>query len=221
MATTHSDEGISEKLEEQKNYGDSAYDPGPRALEIESAYFYYILPGAAGDLSDATVAAYFYDHKKKIENINSVVDFLGYNAVMDADWPPQLGASVDVVKWRRKSSLIFLIDSEIIKFSNGGAIEFKSGASCQANHSFYDGHDGDVVVTVSPGGDTRPMNMFYCTNYICDARKENLGERVQEHFCFRLVVEGAGAGGSREMRFFPDSGGTNMGPPPPPPFTPY
>jgi hypothetical protein len=186
----------------------------PRVIQPHSMYFYYLIPGANENLSDAEVRSYFYDNGVTAEgmpipilDVDDEVRTLAINARAERDWPPRINVGIGGVKWRQKSYIVLLIASSIIKFRHNAAI--KSSAS-HGNHAFYDAFDRDIVINF-PGTGTETMNMFCCTNHICDENGKNLAVDKTETIEFTLQFEGF------QALFLPDSGGTNMGPPVAPP----
>jgi hypothetical protein len=195
---------------------DNPYAAAPNAIAPHSMYFYYMIPGMEDDLSDAEVRSYFFDNVSDdgkpypITDVLATVRYLAVNARDDLDWPPRISGGIGDVKWRQKSYIVFLIASRTIKFKHHEGIKVKGNGSYGMNHAFYDGFDRDIEIDF-PGTGLETMNMFCCTNHICDPDGKNLGNRVQDKIYFRLQFEGFAA------LFLPDSGGTNMGPPVSPP----
>lgn len=195
---------------------DNPYGAAPNTIAPHSIYFYYMIPGASSDLGDADVRSYYYDNVIDgvqvpigTGELDGVVRMLAVNASDQLDWPPRMYGGIGDVKWRQKSYIVLLIASSTTKFKHLEGIKVKGGGSYGMNHALYDAFDKDIEIDFPRTG-RETMNMFCCTNHICDADGKDLGN-VKDWIPFTLQFAGPHA------LFLPDSGGTNMGPPVSPP----
>jgi hypothetical protein len=188
---------------------DSVYLPKRATAGYEKVpaciYFYYLYMSGG---SYSTRHYYYTDGRNQPihhSSVKAIVAQLAANAARDGNSPPKYGVDGRYVVWSRISYIAFVVDENRVQW-DGDAITIDPVLGLP-NHSFYDGTD----TTVTVNGASRPA--AWCVNYMKDAVGADLGD-ADEKYQFHLQI-GAGARILRPM--FPDSGGTNMGPPVPPP----
>lgn len=187
-------------------------------------YFYYIgPPEIVGPEQDRVrkITHYFVESDEAIEreDVPEIVRTLALNARKPTkdQSPAPTGYNLQSIKWERKSYISFVIDDDNLRLKRDEAIEFDRENDGAENHSFFDGWDFDIYV----GGKYRQA--FCCINHV--KRNQAGGDlghdiregetKIPEYFHFRLNTVPP----QESLRpRFPDSGGTNMGPPVPPPY---
>ncbi|HLL30000.1 MAG TPA: hypothetical protein VK403_03285 [Allosphingosinicella sp.] len=166
-------------------------------------YFYYMTT-----TDDAAMRHYYYTHGGNTiqdAEVEGIIQKLTANARANGSNPPQCGEGERYIVWSRKSYIAVVIDDSAVTFEADHAVSVHPET---ANHTFFDGWTGKVNMPSGPS----PIAAFYCINHMkLNQNGEDLDEDVQS-FAFRMHVVGAA-----QPRQFPDSGGTNMGPPVPPP----
>jgi hypothetical protein len=191
----------------------SAYDHPRWGTSPRTVYYYHLTPVPGPDEFD--VKAYYYERESRIGSIKNVIRKLALNARADDAVPPLCGDSVTSFPWRRKSYIVFLIDSPVLRLVPGDAIQFYTVGGSPENHTFFDAEDFDDIDLATPDDPGAPTVSAVCfINHMkraADGIDLDVGE--MQHFHFRLNYGPRARGRSR----FPDSGGTNMGPPVPPP----
>jgi hypothetical protein len=125
--------------------------------------------------------------------------------------PPPIGGDWQYVVWSRKSYVAIVIDDPTVRFVEGDAIRFKLQGGYLPNHSFYDAQDWTVDVPSAPGPSSECSIVLF-VNHITGEGLEDLPAEA-ERFRFDLNTIPP----LRDDIRYPDSGGTNMGPPVPPP----
>lgn len=206
-------------------YGDDAYVPkkgdGGFTDNPYTIYFYYIGPNPNGH---PDVREYYRTGRelRHREDVESAVKELTVNArkPRGEQSPPPTNVFWKNMVWKRKSYIAILIDDPLFRFKRPGVI-FDRDYGSLPNHSFYDAWDREIDI---PTDDDQPSQcaLVCFINHMKDAVGNDLDER-EEHFHFDLYTEPplrdrSQVLGERVVRpRYPDSGGTNMGPPIGPP----
>jgi hypothetical protein len=168
-------------------------------------YFYYLTSNGG---SYDTKHYYHTDGDNQPINhqkMHALIEKLAANAAAGGSDPPQSGEGDKYVVWSRISYLAFVVDADDAEW-DGEAITVDPALGLP-NHTFFDGADLKVLVN----GKERPA--AWCINYMKDATGAELGD-WNEQFFIRLKIKSNVESTQLE---YPDSGGTNMGPPVPPP----
>ena len=186
---------------------DAAY-PDFKAIP-HCIFFYYIKKNAGGNYYN--VRHYYYpgelDQPLATQAaVKAKVEALVANARIPEEnqCPPPIGADWEYPVWDRKSYLAIFIDNPNVALLSP-AIEFtqRPATTDTYNYSFFDAWEDTI--------DGRPV--IFCINHMkMDAPGTDLNFAAQ-YYHFDLNT-------NPPLRFsiaFPDSGGTNMGPPVPPP----
>lgn len=188
------------------------YDHPRWGTSPRTVYYYHLTPVPTPKLFD--VKAYYFERESRISNIRNVIRDLGINARAGDSVPPQCGDNFDSFPWRRKSYIVILIDSPTVRLNRGEAIEFFVRDGSTPNHSFFDADDFHDI-NLATSNDTRPyiVSAVCFINHMARAPDGvDLDPGEDQFFHFRLKYTPPPPG----FRW-PDSGGTNMGPPVPPP----
>lgn len=178
-------------------------------------YFYYI--GPARDGTDDHYVRHYYKEREfepiRYEEIEEIIRDLALNARRpEGEQNPQPnGSNLDNLKWYRKSYLAFIIDrtDEYLSLDNPLIVDQKYTG--KKNYSFFDGWAKEV--DLSPGRNGSQMRTATCfinhmkTNW----QGSDLGD-AEDYIPSKLNILR-----QRGDKYYPDSGGTNMGPPMPPP----
>lgn len=189
----------------QSQGGHSAYRKTPWVI-----YFYYI----SGSVENPQIARYVYNNyfiPLDYNEVPEVMRDLGLNArkprAEQYPWPETTGPTD--IEWNRRLYLAFLIDIPDVSFENEeNGIVFTAQKSAKENVSFYDAKV--CSVDLDSTGSTR-LNALYCINHM---KKDRGGqnEDSDSYYHFDLFTQPR-LGREKE---YPDSGGTNVGPPVPP-----
>jgi hypothetical protein len=173
-------------------------------------YFYYIGQYDSKIKTWPVKHYYFTNGLRPIpyEEVESRVRKLSINARKGGSDPPQYGADWKYLVWSRKCYIAILIDDPTIKFV-GEALKIDNTKG-KPNHALFDGKDV-ITNSAAPNEPQRMVPLFYCINHMKDEYDGNLGETAEY---FELVLNSTLP---KKARLYPDSGGTNMGPPVPPP----
>lgn len=178
-----------------------------------SIYFYYVGPeyiDGSGDPYRKVFHYYYFDPDRPIyhDEVEDRVTALAENARRhpSRQYPPAHGEDFKYVVWDCKSYIVFLVDDDI-ELERDGAVDFQptiwGGGD---NHSFFDAWDMSIEVA----GNLRPA--VGCVNYMKrDLSGADLG-RIKQVFTVTVNPKT----GSKRLTW-PDSGGTNNGPPIGPP----
>ena len=173
-------------------------------------YFYFIEPEhktADGIVRDIWHYYYAeYERSIDIEEVEYIVRNLSLNATLPRldQVPPPDGYGFQNLVWTRKSYIVFFSNDPKFNFKKGGGITFDQPGGFAFNYSFFDAWDMDF--DFGQGNRTA----VGCINHMKkDESGLDLG-RAKRRYHFNLVPD-------KRPIFFPDSGGTNMGPPVGPP----
>jgi hypothetical protein len=194
-----------------------------------------------GDQGPIEARHYYYSHgekKLRFRSVKRIIRELGLNARSDKETPhsgvpPIHGTAFQDIYWRRKSYLVILID-----YKNGAkkwgleklnALTFIPDTTLgyEENHSFFDGRDYEVDLSDRKDG-SEMRAAICCINHLTkndqgdDLSYENnklgtQGFKLHINFDPPFVETSKAHGRSDVVIMYPDSGGTNMGPPVPPP----
>lgn len=167
-------------------------------------YFYYV-----GEDGKTSKNYYYTDGENKpihYDKVQGIVQRLAANAAASGRDPPQDGINSDHLVWSRVSYLAFVLSSDQASW-DGQAIKVTADDG-EPKHGFYDGMDKQIDIG---GGKMRWA--AWCINYMKDMDWKDLGN--EDRTC-RLDLQ-IKTGKARKKVPWPDSGGTNMGPPVPPP----
>jgi len=179
---------------------------GPNCL-----YFYYIGPEFKDD--DGKIQRlrlhYYEPGDERFMDVSQVEDLarrltLNARLQIEKQVPPPDGANLENIVWRRKSYVVFVLDSEGEGWTDGKRISFYQRDGYLRNHTFYDAWDFSIDL----GGTPRHAVGFINYMWRGPGDQRPLG-RAAQRFRFRLDP-------AKQPRY-PDSGGTNMGPPIGPP----
>jgi hypothetical protein len=193
-------------------YKGSHWGTSPRTV-----YYYHLTPVEDERLFE--VKAYYYERESRIGSIKNVIRQLALNARACDAVPPQCGKAFDTFKWRRKSYIAILIDSTTVQFDKDDAVTFYQKDGSFENHTFFDGDDfDDINLATAEDREDRIVTAVYFINHMKRA-PDGIDLYVNENqlFHFKINYHLVGQAAEAEPDRFPDSGGTNMGPPVPPP----
>lgn len=170
-------------------------------------YFYYIVPNPS-DPTNPQVRVFYHDEHKTMTwgRVKKVITGIAQIAAAHDDFPAAIGNSLPAAKWRRKSYLVFLIDSDADEFAPGQAVAF-SWRGMGGNHTFFKGRDWKVDLSSTK----RRRSAFACINYFRKNDGTPWHDGDEETFDLSFVL-----GGQIPFRRI-DDGNTNLGPPVPPP----
>lgn len=187
-------------------------------------YFYYIGPYLLGEPGyDASnprkrkIRHYYHadrDVKIDYDATEQLIIELTHNARKPElnQIPPPDGADLKYLVWTRKSYIAFVVDEPDVDFDYDNPIIFNKDVDGKGerNHTFFDGWSKPVYIPNENGvgGVSRPVVCF-----INHMKRRGGSDLDYEGQYFHFVL---GDGGIW-IRQYPDSGGTNMGPPVPPP----
>jgi hypothetical protein len=175
-------------------------------------YFYYIK--SLGRRVDPFIRRYYYVRDNEhifYEELEDLVRDLTVNARKDADRqdPPPDGDSLDHNVWSRKSYIAFVLDNWNTTFVEDEPILLDHLREGKINRSFFDGWCRRVDMPPDGSGSNRRSVLCFMNHMkrgaFGDLRRENA------FMSFRLNIR------PPPFRGYPDSGGTNMGPPIGPP----
>jgi hypothetical protein len=158
---------------------------------------------------------YFHeDLGKQIEKseLADIVTALSTNAKKDENdqIPPPDGSGLNFIVWRKKSYIVFVVDDPAVVLSKKAAFNIGSSVGGTPNHSFFDAWDMPDIDLSEQGDGSRMASAVCCINHMkANDAGDDLGSTAQR-FRFRLHPD-------PRHPLYPDSGGTNMGPPVPPP----
>jgi hypothetical protein len=176
-------------------------------------YFYYIRPEARR--RDPYVRRYYYVRDNDVIDYGELEDLVRQLAInarnpdAAAQNPPPDGNSLDFNVWTRKSYIAFVIDDPNSGFDEDNPIQFDYNDDGIINHSFFDGWCRRIDLSANGNGGLRRSALCFM-NHMKEGAFNDLG-RENAFMPFRLKIEPPPARG------YPDSGGTNMGPPIGPP----
>jgi hypothetical protein len=173
-------------------------------------YFYYI-----GEPTDGyqTVLHYYYTGTNEpimTEELRTKIKDLVLNA-RKRSWqnPPPCGSDGRYIVWTRKSYLVIAVDNPSYRFDpNQQAVVFK-----EPQDTFFDGWDDKINIPDASGN--RHVSVFCCINYM---KKNAAGDDLEDADSDppQPIIFDVNPNPLIQVPF-PDSGGTNMGPPVPPP----
>jgi hypothetical protein len=192
----------------------SNYDDLPHCM-----YFYYITMDPNGIVK---VRCYYemYSTYVKHEDVEYEVKKLALNARKPRidQFPPPCGDSCNFMVWTRVSYLAFVIDIQDYKlpvptqYPKMLHIDRNHGMK---NHTIYDAVEKMIDLPPTQSGKTGQRPAVWCINHMkADETGQAKIPRELQRFYIRIHTD-------PELTLsydtFPDSGGTNMGPPVPPP----
>jgi hypothetical protein len=206
--------------------GDDVYLPkkGTNGFEGQPAciYFYYIGEHPA---TNPCVREYYQTYGRfelrSREKVEDAVKDLTRNARQPKieQVPPPCGADWYYRVWTRKSYICIVIDDPCYEFQRPGVV-FDGRDNAKPNHTFYDAWNNRLNIPKADGA--RRECPVVC--FINHMQSEYGGDLQQEteRFHFDLLTEPPLpeiplADGRMARPLYPDSGGTNMGPPLGPP----
>lgn len=173
-------------------------------------YFYYIY----GTVEAPHVLHYFHtiddipiDTRSEAEaRARTLID----NARAGGEHPKPDGQEWDNIYWTRKSIIALFIDIEGVRLLPK-ALRFTTDHHGTENYGFFDGWQTEL----------RGRPIIFCTNHMKRNRQgSDIEEEEERYYHFDILS-------TPELQWpyrtditgrYPDSGGTNMGPPVPPPF---
>lgn len=175
-------------------------------------YYYHLVPQPDGD--DPYVTHYYYTHSNNRipeEDIEEVIRKLGRNARKPKHERtiPACGEGEKYIVWSRKSYIVVLIDDDQLTLEKDNGIEVRYPAE---NLSLFDGTDVTVDLSDSRDG-SLVRTAVWCINHM----KNTLGGGDMDTELQRIDFTVNTSPRQLRNRHWPDSGGTNMGPPVPPP----
>lgn len=211
------------------NRNDNPYDAGPlmngKKLAPSCVYFYYIGPDPN---NDPYVREYYYSVKSgtlEMGALKTELEKLTKNARIrtEADQvPPPIGSDWKRMVWYRKCYIVILIDDPSFVFEQVGVAFDTVPYNTKPNHSFYDAWNDWIDAPLSDGV-KRLCPMVGFINHMKTEAGPDL-DKTAERFHFSLLtkpplidIQPPAIGSGRIRGRYPDSGGTNMGPPVPPP----
>ena len=176
-------------------------------INHHSIYLYYARIKSNGTIDRERV--YFF-HKKHapITNVETKIADMADNAVHDNDDPPAYGGKIKDLVRRRKGYFVLVIDSTRYKVDQNNPMTFAgTGPANDGSHTFINARYMPVAVG------SKVLDVIICENIM---RKHSTGNDLgdNESETFDLTVNFIP---SLPRGMFPDSGGTNMGPPLGPP----
>jgi hypothetical protein len=190
-----------------RRYGHPPYDDTPWSL------YYYHITEERGGLITAEYKVASVDEEIRKSDIEDLTRRLALNARRPPREQFPIGRTVrwrDVV-WRRRSYFVAVIDIPGTVFKEPAMI-FKADWDGYPNYTFYDGENFSVEVGAST------LSAFYCMNHMKrDQAGTGLGKGLPvEHRKYSFDFNTEPTLERRGTPVYPDSGGTNTGPPIPP-----
>lgn len=180
------------------------FAPSSPDAPIHCIYFYYIKVITGG--SELRVY-YRFDKRNPVTNIVNEITKLTINAFEDENNPPCIGNEVSDVDWRRKSYIVVMVEDYRLNRP-----PFGMQSELGKENRFTFGRVTSVTVPVTDNnGNSKNIMGGYLINtmkhyvYGDDLLEEDAGE------LFKIILN------PPILEFYPDSGGTNMGPPIGPP----
>lgn len=171
-------------------------------------YFYYAAPTGGGSGYDVRAYIWCEDNKILPAALPGHIARLTSNARQNGSNPKPIGKSLNDVPWWRISYLVVALEDPT-GFDADNAVEITrddGSANGHPNHCFFDGGDGSITV---PG--EADIQAMWTVNYMKNKSGKDIPKGKVHKFIFRFNP-------ARGRPFYPDSGGTNMGPPVPPPI---
>lgn len=185
------------------------------ALPIHTIYFYYLKFDSLGEYE--TRLYYQFNNDTPIENLEHDIATLAINAYRNGNNPPCLGGEVDDLYRRRKSYFVVVVEGWALEPI--APMELKRvdahGNQYPSNHTFSHPQYFEVTVANVAGRKVILPGAF-CLNVMQSATYpgSDLGEMQPREFeDFELYLNLV----PPVFHEYPDSGGTNMGPPIGPP----
>lgn len=190
---------------EKKSKGKKAAALSRPDWPIHCIYFYYIKVTPAGP---ETRVYYRFDKTIPVTNIANEITTLTINAYNDMNNPPCLGSEMSDLDWRRKSYIVVMVEGHTL-----GNPPFRMQEDNHPNPNTF-GRVTPARVEVTDGnGDPLTLTGGYVKNTMKHyARADDL-EKNDPGESFRVILNPP----IPSIVRYPDSGGTNMGPPVPPP----
>jgi hypothetical protein len=182
--------------------------PSPWAnIHPYTIYFYYAAPAASGSGFD--VSTYMWCENAPIlpGDLPRHIAHLTSNARSGGSYPPRIGGEMGDVPWARVSYLV-AVQEGAAGFDAGDAVEIwrdDGSTNGHPNHCFFDGGDGVIPVAGQAN-----IAALWTVNYMRNKSGKKIPKGKLHNFKFRFNPR-------RGRPLYPDSGGTNMGPPVPPP----
>ena len=184
----------------------------PYSDEPACIHFYYVgVERKVGKETVRDIRRYFFadrDRPIPYDEAEYHIRNLAFNAVGPrADQlPPPEAEGLGHIVWYRKCYLAFFIDDPKLTLQAWNAVTFNPpvGSDYSPNHSFFDAWDMKIDL-----GNGSRTGVGLIDHMKKNADGNTLG-RAKQRFYFKLNF-------NESPIFFPDSGGTNMGPPVPPP----
>jgi len=175
-------------------------------------YLYYL--GEQDSVGRRPVRHYYRAFNNQIPRaeLESVVVELARNARRHDSSPPPIGADWRYMVWDRISYLVVVVDDPAVVL-DPKAIVFTQKHDAQPNHSFFDAQNA-IINIAEPGESARRVPVVSCINHMkMNANGDpQVGPR-KHHF----DLYGSNLPLPDLKLEYPDSGGTNMGPPVGPP----
>lgn len=194
-----------------ENYGDNAHDPKRTSTGYKKIpwciYFDYLKPLSATELK---VRRYSFENPGSeilYDEVPNLLTRLTLNARRPEPeqfpWPEADNTRNRI--WRRKSYFAIVIDHPDYWFIENQGVIFLDNNS-ERNYTLYDGQ----VERISVGSDF--VSAFYCINHM---KRDRGGNDISNNPMFYRFRPNT----NRPLppAFYPESGGTNMGPPVGPP----
>ncbi len=186
----------------------SIYYPSGKNVVPCSIYLYYLGPPPSDPTKSRKILNYYYTNGgRPIDDVQFVLRMLADNARLDVDKQdiPPYGAHWEFRVWTRISYVAYLIDDPAVSLPTEDAVTFDTKKGLP-NHCFYDAVDGPLQLN-----DGSKRSAVWFINHMWSAPDGAVLGDARQHFHMKPNL--IGYEGSR----YPDSGGTNMGPPIGPP----
>lgn len=140
-----------------------------------------------------------------LDELHQQIKRLTKNARQNRNEPPPSGWAMEDVVWRKISWVVVAVDERDGKFDQDAAVEIAFEGADRSNHTFFDGGEDEVDI---PG--EQSIHVMWTLNHMRDAAGAMLTkDSPPETFKFTF--------NPGRPRAYPDTSGTNMGPPIGPP----